>query len=91
MLFRVGISSFVIVMLFIMTSSFSYTVNYFTDIVHTFNSTSNTYEIYAIYGDLLLYASFAWVLEIVILLVLVGCFFYKNICSPDTTPTRAIL
>lgn len=76
---------------FNLVSSFSYSINYITDVRETFNSTSDTYSMKSVYCELILYTSLSWLIVIILIVVLIISFFYKNICKPDNKETIVTL
>lgn len=72
-----------LIALFCISSSFVYMYEYYEVVRHTFNETSRTYEFRYPYPELYLYNSYAWILFIMVSIVWVIWFFYKNICKDD--------
>ncbi len=83
MISKILLSTAGIILVFIASSSFIFMYQFFNDISLSKNEEENNYKIDIVYCHLILYSSFAWILEIIIMIVFIIWFFYKNICKLD--------
>ena len=69
--------------LFNISSSLLYGYDFLNDVISTYNESSHTYTIKEQFAELYLANTCAWLLSILVIIIWLAWFLYKNICKSD--------